>query len=230
MRDNLLRFLATVCAFGWVAAAGMSSVPAQSRGASHPGGHAAVVYFTFDDGPSQRYTPQVLDILARYRVHATFFVLGSRCQEFPAIARRIRREGHQIGSHGFDHRSLLAQTEAGVRTEVLKTDEVVFRVCGVRPLYFRPPGGLVKPQDREAIHQLGHPIVLWTIDSEDWKAHRASEIVQNVERAARPGAIVLFHDGVSASRYTVQALPELIRFFRSRGYQFETLPPNDARV
>ncbi|MCL6547926.1 MAG: polysaccharide deacetylase family protein [Alicyclobacillus sp.] len=186
---------------------------------------AKVVYFTFDDGPSQRYTPQILDILAQHHVRATFFVLGFRCREFPDIVRRIRREGHQIGSHGFDHRSLLAQSEQGLRAEVLRTDEVVMKVCGVRPLYFRPPGGLVKPGDEEAIHRLGHPIAMWTLDSQDWKARSAAEIVRNVESGARSGAIVLFHDGVSNSRLTVQALPELIQYFAAHNYRFQTLPP-----
>ncbi|MCL6443522.1 MAG: polysaccharide deacetylase family protein [Alicyclobacillus sp.] len=183
-----------------------------------------VVYFTFDDGPSERYTPQVLDILGRYGVPATFFVLGNRCQAHPELVRRMFREGHEIGSHGYDHRFILHQSAKEISREVRMADEAIYRACGAKPVYYRPPGGLAKQSERSTVEKLGHPIAMWTVDSNDWRATSAESIIRTVERDVRPGAIVLFHDGVSGSRYTVQALPKLIRDFRRQGYQFRRLP------
>lgn len=185
---------------------------------------ARLVYLTFDDGPSQRYTPRVLDILRRERVRATFFVLGYRCDEFPRLVRRIRREGHEIGSHGYYHRLLVHEPEAIVKSDLLRADAAIEHACGTRPVYYRPPYGAMDEADKSLVQRLGHPIALWTVDSEDWKATSDVAIIANVRQAIRPRAIVLFHDGVSASRWTVRALPVLIRYLRSQGYSFQVLP------
>lgn len=190
---------------------------------SHPSSEK-VLYFTFDDGPSQRYTPMLLDVLRTYHVEGTFFLLGNRCAESPWIVRRIRLEGHEIGSHGYDHQYILHKSQADIRDEVTRADLAIYNACGTRPIYYRPPGGLLDREERVTIHRLGHPIAMWTVDSQDWRTPSAEAIVRNVEAAAQPGSIILFHDGVSNSRYTIQALPTLIRFYRSQGYDFRTLP------
>lgn len=185
---------------------------------------AKVLYLTFDDGPSLMYTPKILDILRQYHAQATFFVLGYRCDELPRIVRRMRMEGHAIGSHGYYHRVITAEPKAQLRDELERADRAIYRASGVRPVLYRPPEGRVAPTELAWIQQWGHPIVMWTIDSQDWKAQSAAMIEDRVKQGVRPGAIILFHDGVSASRYTVQALPELLQSWRQQGYEFRVLP------
>ncbi|AEJ43241.1 polysaccharide deacetylase family protein [Alicyclobacillus acidocaldarius] len=212
---------------GWLAATalvivGTPTVHATSSGATK------VVYLTFDDGPSQRYTPKLLDILRGQHIPATFFVVGYRCEQFPDIVRRIQREGHEIGNHGFSHFDPKKHALEELVRDIQKTDAVVEKTCGTKPLYYRPPYGSIAASEIDCVHQLGHPIALWTVDSMDWKAKSASAIVSQVERHAQPGSIILFHDGIRSSRYTIEAMPRIIRDFRRDGYTFKALPIRDS--
>lgn len=182
-----------------------------------------VLYLTFDDGPSTAYTPQILNALCREHVHATFFVLGYRCRELPAITRRIMREGHEIGNHGYDHRDLAHAPESVIKSEIRMADSAIVAVTGQKPLYYRPTYGGIDRREIPVITKMGHPVVFWTVDSLDWKAKSAETIVQNVERNAGPRSIVLFHDGISQSRLTAQALPTIIHYYKARGYVFRVL-------
>lgn len=183
-----------------------------------------VLYLTFDDGPSELYTPKILDILRHDHIRATFFVLGFRCQQFPKITRRIHREGHEIGNHGFYHEQIVQKSDQWIRNDVLKTDRIIQHVCGIQPVYYRPPGGVMEMREVKELQKIGHPVVLWSVDSMDWKTSSAETILDNVKRGARPGSIILMHDGVSNSRYTIQALPALIHYYRAQGYVFKVLP------
>ncbi|WP_054970391.1 polysaccharide deacetylase family protein [Alicyclobacillus ferrooxydans] len=182
-----------------------------------------VIYFTFDDGPGAVYTPQILNVLRRERIHATFFVLGYRCKALPDIVRRMQREGHEIGSHGYDHRNLAHASIPVVKSEITLADSAIVKAVGHKPLYYRPPFGAIDRTEIPVIQRMGHRVRFWTVDSADWKATSAASIVQNVERSAGPGSVVLFHDGLNASRFTIRALPVLIRYYKSRGYRFATL-------
>ncbi|KPV45757.1 polysaccharide deacetylase [Alicyclobacillus ferrooxydans] len=182
-----------------------------------------VLYLTFDDGPGAVYTPQILNVLRREHVHATFFVLGYRCRELPAIVRRIKREGHEIGSHGYDHRNLTHAPESVVKSEIKMADTAIVAVTGHKPLYYRPTYGGIDRREIPVIRKMGHPVVFWTVDSLDWKAKSAANIVHNVERNAGPESIVLFHDGISQSQLTVRALPDIIRYYKAKGYAFRIL-------
>ena len=183
-----------------------------------------VLYLTFDDGPSERYTPKILDILHRERVHATFFVLGFRCKQYPIITKRIHREGHEIGNHGFYHQQIVNKDNAWLRRDVLKTDQIIHRICGVQTMYYRPPGGLISDTELTEIRKTGHHVMLWTVDSQDWKTNSTQSILRNVYREVKPGSVILLHDGVTNSQFTVKALPILIRTLKFQGYVFKVLP------
>src|SRR5579875_1164815 len=124
------------------------------------------VYLTFDDGPSKFYTPQILNILYREHVKATFFVLGYRSEEFPTTIRRMHVEGHEIGNHGYYHQYIVNKSKSWLESDVSKADAAIRAACGVKPIYFRPPGGIINPEDLEIVQKMGHPIALWTVDTE----------------------------------------------------------------
>ncbi|WAH38704.1 polysaccharide deacetylase family protein [Alicyclobacillus dauci] len=230
MRRRLPWFRLLLACLGLIAA---TSIPSQAEahstttsviGKLHPKTHQKIVYLTFDDGPSLIYTPQILDILKREHVHATFFVLGSRVEEFPKISKRLIHEGHEVGNHGYHHDFLQEKTPAWVASDIRRTDVIVHHVIGSHAHYYRPPGGIITEPELRSVNTLGHPVVLWTVDSQDWKADGWEQIVQTVLRDTRPGSIILMHDGVSKSRYTVKALPVIIESLKNAGYQFRKLP------
>jgi peptidoglycan/xylan/chitin deacetylase (PgdA/CDA1 family) len=210
----LISIWVTFCCSSWL----MGTVNASEK----------VVYLTFDDGPSQRYTPLILDVLRHEHVRATFFVLGSRCAEFPQIVRRIHSDGHEIGNHGYYHESIVHKSDQWVQADILNSDRVIRQVCGESPLYYRPPGGLINQTEVHSIGKLGHPIALWTVDSRDWNAKSAQDIEENIETQVRAGSIVLLHDGVSNSRLTAEALPAIIQQLKTHGFSFSVLPPSSS--
>lgn len=189
-----------------------------------------VIYLTFDDGPSLVYTPQILTILRREHVHATFFVLGSRVHSFPSIAKHIVEDGNEVGNHGYQHDYPSRKSATWVVSDVERTDGAIRKVIGTVPVYYRPPGGMITPLEVTTIQSLGHPLAMWTVDTRDWAATNPEQIINEVLRHARPGAIILMHDGVSQSRYTVKALPIVIDQLRNRGYSFATLPTGRKRL
>ncbi len=185
------------------------------------------IYLTFDDGPDPAWTPRVLDVLSRKHVHATFFVLGCQSEKYPAIVRRIHKDGHEIGNHGYYHTFIVHKSRAWVISDVVRTDAAIAAISGTKPQYFRPPGGILSLADVGLVSHIGHPIAMWTVDTNDWKAKNKESIISAVRRNAKPGAIILLHDGIAAtSRYTVQALPYIIDELRRRGYSFQVLPPH----
>lgn len=188
-----------------------------------------VLYFTFDDGPSLKYTPSILNVLRKYHVHGTFFVIGNRCEESPQLIRQLAAEGHAIGIHGYRHQSVATTNAEQTLWEVKKTDEVLWKIANVHPQFYRPPYGRVSKDGEEAIQESGHTLVFWSVDSRDWAARSTSEIVRNVEDKAKPGSVVLFHDGVRESKMTAIALDVLIPYFEAQGYSFETLSGKEAK-
>ncbi len=182
------------------------------------------VYLTFDDGPSERYTPRILDILKSEHIHATFFVLGFRSEMFPQTMKRIHKEGHEIGNHGFYHTKLTGKPTSFVMMDIAKADNAITAACGVKPFYFRPPGGILDTTEWETVRNMGHKVILWTVDTEDWKANSEKTIIENVRSKVKPGSIILLHDGVSGSYYTTLALPHVIHYLKSCGYSFDVLP------
>lgn len=227
-----ITFACTVCLLGAIIPSVFASeenrpwTPWASWTPSQAIGHSSwnVVYLTFDDGPSLLYTPQILAVLRREGVHATFFVLGSRVTAFPRITKRIAADGNEIGNHGFQHDYPSRKDAAWLVSDIRKTDGAIRQIIGARPVYYRPPGGMITPVEIATIQSLGHPLALWTVDARDWDATTPQQITEEVLKHARPGSIILMHDGVSQSRFTAVALPTIIHQLRRRGYQFATLP------
>jgi peptidoglycan/xylan/chitin deacetylase (PgdA/CDA1 family) len=152
------------------------------------------IALTFDDGPGEA-TPAILDMLKRAEVRATFFLCGENVERYPALARRIADEGHEIGNHTYSHPRLLGRTPGKIAYEIEHAQAVIAHRTGRAPILFRPPYGLrwfglFRVLDRNNLTS-----VMWSVNSLDWKLP-VDEIVARVIKNTGAGAIILFHDGV----------------------------------
>lgn len=179
------------------------------------------VALTFDDGPDMTLTPLLLDILAREKVHATFFVVGKRLAYSPGLVRREFLEGHEIGNHTFDHRALTELTDGEAIAEVELTDEAVMAETGQRPDVFRPPWGKIDARIKAALRGAGlwRRMALWDFDSFDWLDDTAP-LTRLIGAGAPAGAVILMHD-IHAS--TIEAVPDIIHTLKMRGFRFATV-------
>lgn len=174
---------------------------------------------TFDDGPS-RNTPQLLDMLDQYGIPATFFLLGKQAELYPGIVRRIMAEGHEIGNHSYSHPNLRLLSPERKDEEIRRTDAVL-RSLGATPLFLRPPYGAFDHYTVETAESLGLSVVLWSLDSRDWKSLPPDYAkLRSTRGYAYPTGslrgIFLFHD---THKSTVDDLPRIIADLRAGGCQ-----------
>jgi peptidoglycan-N-acetylglucosamine deacetylase len=177
------------------------------------------VALTFDDGPNNKYTPQILEILNQYNVKGTFFVLGEQVRQHPEVLRRVADEGHEIGNHSFSHAQFNRSSEAKVREELVSTQDAIRAVLGYVPKLMRPPYGAYRDSNLALFEELGLSVVLWSVDTYDWK-RKGEAIIRTVDRQTKNGSIILLHDRKSE---TVRVLPQIIEGLRSRGYKLVTV-------
>src|SRR6266478_6723629 len=185
-----------------------------------------VVALTFDDGPSPD-TERVLDVLGAHEVRATFFMVGREVESFPGIAQRVLAEGHEVGNHSYSHPSYLYQRGSKTRDQIERAQEAIAETVGVMPRLARPPYGVRTPAYFRAARALDLQTVQWDVAGFDWKRITPRQITDNVLRKARPGSIILLHDGDSAGKNarksTVEALSLIIRGLRDRDLQIAPL-------
>lgn len=155
-----------------------------------------LVALTFDDGPSSASTPAVLDTLQARGARATFFVIGRRATEEPALIQRMVREGHAVGLHGMDHhRAYAFLSPKAVEDDLVQCARAVTAAGAPQPLWFRPPVGQASPRTFAGARRAGVEIVAWTFRGRDgWRSTKAEQLLVRLERALVPGAIVLLHD------------------------------------
>lgn len=181
------------------------------------------VSLTFDDGPDAYYTPQILEILKKYDVKATFFVVGLRAQAHPEMVRRIVSEGHSIGNHTWDHPILPKLPTDKVKEEVQKTEQLLYSITGLNTAMFRPPYGSATAQVIDEISSLGYKIIDWSVDTRDWAKTPTTQIMNYVNKEIYPGGIILQHCAGGKNEdlsNTVKALPQIITSLKAQGYSF----------
>lgn len=196
--------------------AGVRSVSAQEIAWGNA--NYARVALTFDAGGPVEPVPQILSILAKYRLHVTFFVTGQWAQQNPDLVRKIAQAGHQIGNHTMTHPYLTRLTDTQVCTELRQTENVVTDITGqtTHP-YFRPPFGDRDARVRQLAAYIGYRTVYWSIDTIDWDTKTTSQmIIDKVMNNLGNGAIVLMHAGSTTEANT---LDRLIPMIQQRGYQ-----------
>jgi polysaccharide deacetylase family sporulation protein PdaB len=180
-----------------------------------------VVALTFDDGPLVSSTPAILNVLKEKNVRATFFVVGERVKKFPALIQQEVAEGHEIGSHTYSHPRLTKLSDNLISEELEKTDLLISELAP-HPTLFRPPGGKYNQKTIELVRSKGYNIILWSIDTQDWRSPPVGQVIKTVINNIKPGSIILLHDGKYPSP-TPEALSFIIDDLKERGYQFVTV-------
>lgn len=181
------------------------------------------IALTFDDGPDPERTPMLLDALAELGVPATFFLLGGKVDAHPELAARIARAGHEIGNHTYTHPYMPLKRSRTIATELAATDAAIARATGSVPTLMRPPYGGRSPRNVRTMQRAGKRVVLWDVNSFDWKGKPADEVAQRVLARTRPGSIVLMHDARDGGEITVAAVRILVPELRARGYDLVTV-------
>lgn len=183
------------------------------------------IALTFDDGPDDRFTPAILDVLAELEVPATFFVNGTQILRYPDVLFRMLREGHAVGHHGYRHVDFSGRTAADIRDDLARNRALLELAGSEYGNLFRPPYGALDPASTRTIVEEGYHIVLWSIDPNDWRQLPGDIIAEYVLERARPGSIVLLHSaGTDDLSGTVEALPVIVEELRRRGFEFVTVP------
>jgi len=193
--------------------------PAISYSAVHVDG--PYIAMTFDDGPSEKLTPELLDILAQHHIHATFFVIGKNVVEHPEIVQRAVREGHEIGNHSWTHPVFAKMQDASVRAELQKTDDAIRAAIGRRPVLMRPPYGSITARQKKWISlEFGYRSILWDVDPLDWKRPGPAVVTRRIVKETRPGSIILSHD---IHPGTIKAMPDTFDQLQAKGFKFVTV-------
>jgi len=189
------------------------------------------IALTFDDGPNEPYTSQVLNILRQHGIKATFFVIGQNVHRYPEVCRQALAAGHIIGNHSYRHYRLLCLKWGKAAThEVHLAHQAIYQSTGYQVRLFRPPYGFRTPWLMYTARRSGYIVVTWDNMTSDWKEDRsAKEIVQSIIKRARPGSIIVLHDGRSTKEgydrsQMLQALPHIIETLKNKGFDFVTVP------
>jgi len=182
--------------------------------------HIKAVALTFDDGPHPKFTSKILEILRKYHVNATFFVVGKMAKKYPKLVEQEFIQGNLIGNHTYDHYNLTKIPDPEVDVQWQKGNEIIRSITGIEPMYCRPPGG---DYDRGVIKSAmmhGLTTVLWTDDPGDY-ANPGDKTIENrvLDRIA-DGSIILIHDGI---QQTIDVLPQIIETLQKKGFKFETV-------
>ncbi len=182
------------------------------------------IYLTFDDGPDPIFTPQIIRICRDFSIKATFFVLGERIEaNGTEIIKELIQDGHTVGSHSYQHRSMLFWGTLKAYNNLKKTDDLIHNATNNKVIWFRPPYGHISLGLLTACRTIEYKIALWSFTPEDWKHRSAKELIQQTKIKIRSGDIVLLHDHGINAHNTVEALPEIIEFLTKKGYTLSNL-------
>jgi len=183
---------------------------------------------TFDDGPTEPYTSAILEILKKYQVKATFFVLGKKAELYPEILNKIAAGGHEIGNHGYSHELMPLKPPSEIRAEIRRTENLIMNLTGKKPRLFRAPHGFKGPWLVKIVREEGYQPISWSCGVWDTDYPGEKKIIQRSLKGFKNGAILLFHDGRGLEEkpdctQLVKALPLIIEKALSRGYRLVTV-------
>ncbi len=186
-------------------------------------GNKKQIALTFDDGPHPTKTPQILDILNKYDIKATFFLIGKNIEYYPDIVKREINEGHEIGNHTYSHAQLDKLTKEAIEKEISDFENTLSCLCDYAPSIIRPPCGSFGNELKSAVEKINYKIVLWSIDTRDWSHTPADIITNNILSKAKSGDIILMHDYITGDSPTPAVLEVIIPNLIEAGYEFVTV-------
>lgn len=175
------------------------------------------VALTFDDGPRSSTTTKLLDTLDKEKVNATFFLLGNNVSGNEDIILRMKKSGHNIGSHTYSHLDLVKQNESTITDEFKKTDDLVYNITKEKIRMIRTPYG---SQNDKVMKIAKRPNILWSVDTRDWESRNSEKIIKATLNSVHDGAIILMHD---IHEESVNAVPEIIKELHKNGYGIITV-------
>ncbi|MER8235791.1 polysaccharide deacetylase family protein [Streptomyces sp. NPDC094049] len=180
------------------------------------------VNITIDDGPDPVWTPRVLDLLRTYRVKATFCMVGTQAKAHPDLVKKVVADGHRLCDHTVSHNTAMDKdSQAYQKQQILDAERMITEASGgVRPMYYRAPGGAFTPYSREVAASRGMRPLGWNVDTKDFERPGADAIVATVKKQLRNGPTILFHDAGGDRTQTVEALRRLLPWLREQGYSF----------
>lgn len=190
-----------------------------------------VIALSFDDGPNEPYTSEILDILDSYGIKATFFVTGKNAELYPETVKRMVAEGHVVGNHSYSHNANHALTDEGIK-DMDRGEKAIYRVVGVDPHLYRAPHGKKSPWELFHARRDNLAAVNWSISTNELNTKDFEAVARNIVKKARPGGIIDLHDGYGNDHgtpqadksLTVKALPLIIEGLQDKGYSFATIP------
>ncbi len=183
----------------------------------HEPGHQHAVYLTFDDGPIPEVTPWVLDVLDRYGIKATFFMVGDNVRKHPDVYEEVVRRGHRIGNHTMHHVSGFRLTRRSYLRDVAEARQYIDSDL------FRPPHGWLRPRQTWALHEQFRVVMFDLVTRDYSKWMRAQDVVRNVKLFARDGSVIVFHDSLKSWPRLQEALPQALEWLLEQGYEFRLL-------
>jgi peptidoglycan/xylan/chitin deacetylase (PgdA/CDA1 family) len=192
-----------------------------------PAGQKAVA-LTFDDGPSPVYTPQIMALFKKYQAHGTFFVMGQRVEQHPALVLGLIKGGHEVGNHSFSHPRFTGIAQLSREQELERTAvDLDLLGCPQSERLFRPPYSAYDQRLKTYLAHTHRRLVMWSIDSGDWRGLAAPAIIKNVLSRVRSGSIIIFHDSDEKARAdrhpTVEALSIILPALKAAGYRMVTV-------
>ena len=180
--------------------------------------HQKSVYLTFDDGPIPEATPFILDTLDRFNAKATFFMVGENAVKYPHLLEEVRRRGHQVGNHTYNHLSGMRHFTWTYLANIKRAEEIL------HTRLFRPPHGWIRTVQYRVLRHVGIKVVMWDVVTRDYsRLLTADDVLNNVKRYTRPGSIITFHDSLKSIDKLKHALPESLAWLQKQGYEFRTI-------
>lgn len=185
---------------------------------------------TFDDGPHIQYTPQLLEVLDKYHVPASFFWLGVCVERAPNVAKAVYDQGHWIGLHGYTHREFVRLSASQLKQSLEKTQATIAQACNLdlkivqqQMRDVRPPNGLFAPHTLALLQQWGYRPVMWSVLPEDWVRPGVAIVIQRVMQQIQNGSLLVLHDGYYGGADVAETTSQLIPLLIEQGYQFVTV-------
>ena len=181
------------------------------------------IALTFDDGPHPRLTPKILDILDKYGIKATFFVIGENAKYYPDALMQISERGHEIANHTYSHITFSRSNLSKLKGEIEMCEKEIFNRTECKTKLFRPPEGMMSQELQGIIKGMDYTVILWDLDTRDWNHTPPQKISNNVTKNIRSGDVILMHDFIGYNSPTPEALELFIPILLDRGYKFVTV-------